>query len=86
MDPVEEKEVGESGYKFPAGDKEIVAQIQHEQAVAQGKVIDVDSDSDGKEDTWTELSTAKMIQMCERLEKASLTSEIESSLDVLWNL
>jgi hypothetical protein len=45
VDPIEEREVGDSPYTFEGGDAEIVAEVLHEMAVAQGEVIELD-DSD----------------------------------------
>ena len=36
VDLVEEREIGDSPYRFEGGDAEIVAVVQHEMAVARG--------------------------------------------------
>ena len=54
--------------------------------MAQGEVIEVDSGSEGENDEPLALSATEMIQMCEKLEKASLCSGLESSLDVSQTL
>jgi hypothetical protein len=50
VDPIEEREVGDLLYTFEGGDAKIMAEVLHEMAVAQGKVIELDDDDDGEDD------------------------------------
>ena len=42
VDPIEEREVGDSPYRFEGGNGEIVAEVLHEMAVARDEIIDLD--------------------------------------------
>ncbi|KIJ47446.1 hypothetical protein M422DRAFT_248844, partial [Sphaerobolus stellatus SS14] len=46
LNPVLEREIGDSCYRFEGGDQEIVEQVKHEMAIQSGEVIEVDSDSE----------------------------------------
>ena len=48
-----------------------------------GEVIEVDSDEELDENEGVRITDAEMMSLCERLEKASLTSAAECSLDVV---
>jgi hypothetical protein len=51
VDPIEEREIGDSPYRFEGGDVEIVAEVQREMAIAWGEKIELnDSDNDSDED------------------------------------
>ena len=50
VNPIEEHEVGDSPYRFEGGDAEIVAEVQHEMAVAQGEIIELDDKDDDEDD------------------------------------
>ena len=50
VNPIEEQEVGNSPYRFEGGDAEIIAEVRNEMAVARGKVIEVDLDSENEGD------------------------------------
>jgi hypothetical protein len=83
VNPIEEQDVGESLYRFE-GDDEIVALVRHEQAVECGEVVEIVSDEEGEEDQCNgDMGSADMIQSCERLKKACLSSVAGSSLEVL---
>jgi hypothetical protein len=81
LDPVDEEETGHSPVRFEGGDAEIIAQVRHEQAVACGEVIEVDSDNDDEEDAETPLSNAEVTHMCGVLEQACLRSLAKSAFD-----
>jgi hypothetical protein len=72
VDPIEEHEVGDSPYTFEGGDAEIVAEVLHEMAVAQGEVIELDDDDDGEDDEDKDLSHDEVINLCALLEKACI--------------
>ena len=73
VDPVEEREVGDSPYRFEGGDDEIMAEVRREMAIAQGDIIEVDdSDLDSEEDMEDVPSRGEVIKLCEVLEKVCL--------------
>ncbi|KAI6101805.1 hypothetical protein F5141DRAFT_1217951 [Pisolithus sp. B1] len=86
LDPKEEWEIGEFQYQFEGGDAEIVAVVQHEHAVKQGKVVEIQSDDKDGEIVAT-LSTTDLIQMCKMLEVACMAaSNVDSTLDLARSL
>ena len=82
IEPPAEKDHGDQTHQFD-GDDEIVAQVHYEEAVKRGEVIEVDSDEEVDENEGVSMTDVEMISLCERLEKASLTSAAECSLDVV---
>jgi hypothetical protein len=72
VNPIEEREVGDSPYRFEGGDAEIVAEVWHEIAVAWGEVIELDdSDLEDEGDDSDDVpSRQELIKLCEKLEKA----------------
>jgi len=83
IDPLEEKSVENQAQQFK-GDAEIVAEVHHEDAVRRGEVIEVDSDDEPDDNVDEEvcMTIAEMMSLCQKLEKASLTSTAECSLDM----
>jgi hypothetical protein len=83
LDPIEEKEVEDSPYRFEGGDAEIVAEVHHQMAVEHGEIIEVDSeDEDGGEEE-EEVSIGEMIRHCQQLEGLCIKyGAVESSLDL----
>ncbi|KAI6015688.1 hypothetical protein EDC04DRAFT_2751449 [Pisolithus marmoratus] len=71
LNPVEEKEIGESVYQFKGGDDEIVEQVNHEMAMKQGEIVEVESDEEAGDDTdsGAEMGLGEMICLCEQMEK-----------------
>jgi hypothetical protein len=78
LDPVEEREVGDSPYLFEGGDEEIAAQVCREQAEDA-----IEIDSDDEEEPEPDLTAAEMLQHARLLEIACLSSGVESSFEVL---
>jgi hypothetical protein len=73
VNPIEECEIGDLPYRFEGGDAEIVAVVQHEIAVAQGDVIELDNSKDNSKDDLEDVPTrAEVIKLCEVLEKVFL--------------
>ena len=70
LNPEQEREIGESSYKFE-GDDEIVAQVKNEIAIEKGE-IEVDSDGSDEEGEQNGLTAAETVRMCEQLEQACL--------------
>ena len=66
VDPIEEREVGDSPYRFEGGDAEIVAEVLHEMAVARGEVIELDDEDKDF------LPRSEVINLCALLEKACI--------------
>ena len=81
LDPIEEWEIEDFPHQF-ASDEEIVAQVQREQAANHAEAIEVDSDSDDEEIS-ADLRIRETINLCEQLEKTSLCSDVDCSLEVL---
>ena len=73
MNPVEEREVSDSPYRFEGGDAAIIAQVQKEPERERGEIIEVDS-SESEEDKLEEkgVTISKVMKMCEDLECLSL--------------
>ena len=44
LDLIEEKEVGDSPYRFEGGDTKIMAEVCHQMAVSHREIIEVDSE------------------------------------------
>ncbi|KAI6109416.1 hypothetical protein EDD16DRAFT_1522441 [Pisolithus croceorrhizus] len=86
LDPKEEQEIGESQYQFEGGDAEIVAMVQHELAVKQGEIVEIQSDDEDEEILVTP-STTDLIQMCKTLEVACVAAgDEDSTLDLARSL
>lgn len=69
LNSVEEREVGDSPYKFPGGDKDIVARVREELAANECRMDNEDAE-DSDEETELNLPSAKEgISLCEQLEK-----------------
>ena len=81
LDPVEEQVLRESPYTFEDGDAGIVAEVRREEAITKGEIIEVDSDSEDEEKV-PDMSKADISNLCLQLEKVSLTSDMEGSLDL----
>jgi hypothetical protein len=84
LDPVDELEIGQSASAL-SGEEEIVAKVHREQAIERGEIIEVDSDEGEDADmegAGEDMSVDEMIHLSERLERASLSSAAESSLEV----
>lgn len=88
VDPIEEHKPSDSPYRFEGGDDEIVAKVQHELAVARGKVIEIDdSDSEDKDDKEKPLSQSEVLKLCEGLEKVCLQyGSPDTSFELLHHL
>ena len=67
VDPIEEREIGDSPYRYEGGDAEIVEEVQYEMAVERGDIIKVDSDEDSDEEDPS-MTNAEVISLCGKLE------------------
>jgi hypothetical protein len=86
---VEELEIGDSLYQFEGGDADIIAEVLHEQAVAQGDIMEIASDSEGEEENGKGLrllSNTVMMELCQQLEASCLEVDAECALDLSRNL
>ena len=82
LNPVEEREVGNSPYRYPGGDAEIVADVRQEQEGLgdKGESGNVSSED---EDTEELLTPQNGIDLCTSLEKLSLQYADTEGFD-LW--
>jgi hypothetical protein len=87
LEPMEER-ISESDLMFEleGGDEEIVKRVQHQIAVDNGEVMEVDSesDSDNEVDSEPKISTAEIMTMCQRLE--GVCSEKMGGSDCVYHL
>ena len=73
VNPVEEREIGDSLYRFDGGDAKIVAEVWHEMAVVQGDIIELDDSDDDSDDDMEDVpSRGEVAKLCALLEKACL--------------
>jgi hypothetical protein len=74
VDPEDERDVGNAQFKVQT-DAEIVAAVRYEDAVARGNVMEVDSEEEEEDEPEGEpdLTTAEILSLCQKLEKACLT-------------
>ncbi|KAI6001165.1 hypothetical protein EDD15DRAFT_2229960, partial [Pisolithus albus] len=74
LNPVEEKEVGQSDYDFD-GDEAIIAQVRYEEAVNRGEIVEIESDDEDSEPGYreTEMGMSEAIQLCEKMERVCIT-------------
>ena len=88
VNPIEEHEVGDSPYRFEGGDAEIVAEVQHEMAVAQGKIIELYDEDDDKDDDDSDfLSHQEVMELCALLEKTCIGyGDLDASLKLPYHL
>ncbi|CAA7270543.1 unnamed protein product [Cyclocybe aegerita] len=85
LNPVGGDEIGEREFHFE-DDDEIMARVRHEQAVARGEVIELDSE-DEEDDDHPRLSTREIMDLCTQLERACISeNDPETSLDFLHGL
>ncbi|KAI6011734.1 hypothetical protein EDC04DRAFT_2764538 [Pisolithus marmoratus] len=74
LNPVEEKEIGES------------EQVNHEMAMKQGEIVEVESDEEAGDDTdsGAEMGLGEMICLCKQMEKVCIMQGTgETSLDLI---
>ena len=82
LDPVEEREIGDSAYRFKGGDDEIVATVQKEFETTAGDVMEVD-ESDDEEEGEEELTTKQVMEMCQQMEGLCIKhGSFKGSLDL----
>jgi hypothetical protein len=74
LNPVEEKESGDSPYCSEVSDTEIVAHIHQERAIASGEAMEIDeSESEGEEqDQDQEVNLKEILKLCNQLEQMCL--------------
>ncbi|KAJ7874064.1 hypothetical protein B0H14DRAFT_3437982 [Mycena olivaceomarginata] len=74
VDPEDECDIGNAQFKVQT-DAEIVAAVCYEEAVARGDVMEVDSEEEEEDEPEGEpdLTTAEMLSLFQKLEKACLT-------------
>ncbi|KIJ54772.1 hypothetical protein M422DRAFT_240859 [Sphaerobolus stellatus SS14] len=83
LNPMLEREIGDSCYRFEGGNQEILEQVKHEMAIQSGEVIEVDSDSEEEAEEGDKHSIKDVIRMCEMMERLCLRyGEPDTSLDL----
>ena len=88
FNPIEECEVGDSPYRFEGGDAEIVAEVRHEMAVAQGEIIELDDEDDDEGDDDSDfLPHREVMELCALLEKTCIGyGDLDTSLELPCHL
>jgi hypothetical protein len=80
LNPIEEKEIGESSYRFKGGDDEIVDRVNYEIAVKHGEIVEIEDDEDDGDDA-PDFTITEVICLCETMERLTLIhGDPESSL------
>jgi len=76
VDPLEEREnsLDDSPYAFPGGDDDIIKQVDYENKVARGEVMEVDDDSDDddSEDLDPDVTLHETLELAAKLERLSV--------------
>jgi hypothetical protein len=72
LNPIEEREIGDSLYCFEGGDAEIVAQVTWEQAIEHGELMEIDDSESKDEGPDLEMSNREVMKLCEQLEQMCL--------------
>ncbi|KAG0694591.1 hypothetical protein DFH29DRAFT_959498 [Suillus ampliporus] len=67
LDPAEERDKGEFS-AFEGGDSSIADTVRHEIAVANGEVIEVDSDEDDDDEVDPSITRKDILDLCQQLE------------------
>jgi hypothetical protein len=88
VNPIEEREVGDSPYRFEGGDAEIVAEVRHEMAVARGEIIELDDEDDDEDDDDNDfLPRREVMELCALLEKTCIRyGDLDTSLELPCHL
>ena len=82
VNPIEENEIGDSPYRFPGGDDEILDQVLIGES-GNGHAVDA-GDSEDEDDLEDDLvSCREAIQLCERLEKVCVTHSDAEGVAIL---
>ncbi|KAG1884414.1 hypothetical protein F4604DRAFT_1901337 [Suillus subluteus] len=66
LDPAEERENGDL-LNFEGGDQAIADKVRHKIAVANGEVVEIDSDDESEED-GPSFTRTELFDLCQRLE------------------
>jgi len=82
LNPIQEREIGDSPYRFPAGDDDIVAEVLKETEGSQQEVEEIVSDDDGGPEE-VGISSQEVAELCERLEKVCVIHSDAHGVDVL---
>lgn len=83
LDPIEEREISDSEYRFEGGDNDIVDQVNHEMAVKKGEIVEIEEEEEAEAD----VGIGEIIQMCEQVARLSHKyGDVETSLDLSRNL
>ncbi|KAJ3794168.1 hypothetical protein GGU11DRAFT_690352, partial [Lentinula aff. detonsa] len=78
VDPVEEKEISESAFHYGEdAEKKIVDQVNYEQAVKRGEIVEIEEDDD-EDDGPPDVSLSELLGNLKLAKEQCLTSQIDS--------
>ena len=60
LNPIEEREVGNSEYRFEGGKNEIVDQVNHEMALKRGEIEEIESDDEEEDEQEEDIGIGKL--------------------------
>ena len=85
LNPIQEKQDGDSHLQFEGSDEAIISQVKYETAVEKGEIIEVGSKESGDEEEECQagLSHQEIAEMCQKLENLCLQyGSPDDSLDI----
>ena len=87
LNPIEEREVGDSDYRFEGGEDEIVDQVNHEMALKRGEIEEIESDDEEEDEQEEDIGIGELRGLCEKVERLSLKyGDSETCLDLSRSL
>ena len=72
LNPIEEREVSDSEYRFEGGEDEIVDQVNHEMALKRGEIKEIESDDEEEDEQEEDIGIGELRSLCEKVECLSL--------------
>ena len=60
LNPIEEREVSDSEYRFEGGEDEIVDQVNHEMALKRGEIEEIESDDEEEDEQEEDIGIGKL--------------------------
>ena len=88
LNPVEEKEVGHSPYRYPGGDNEIIEEVRKHKDTPADQVSNANGrasgDSDDEDGVVPEFTAQQGLDLCAQMEQLCLqhASEVDSGIDI----
>ena len=87
LNPIEEREVGNSEYRFEGCKDEIVDQVNHEMALKRGEIEEIESDDEEEDEQEEDIGISELRGLCEKVECLSLKyGDSETCLDLSRSL